>query len=149
MRNVIQITGDASLADQIGNSYDQALAMTYLGRYEEAEALAGELKDSYPLVKLALAVVDENPQRALALVDLLKREADKSAVLSAVAAETGDAGLFERALAMAAAARVRGDALAPVQATLDLAQRFFAIDPALAANALTQALDLAERISIK
>jgi hypothetical protein len=50
---------------------------------------------------------------------------------------------------MALAARVRGDALAPAEASLDLARSFAATDPAKAEAAFNQALDTAGRIPTK
>jgi hypothetical protein len=125
------------------------MALTALGQYEDAEALAGELKETYPLVGLVQALAKVDPQNALALVDSLQREADKAEALRAIAAATGEPTIFERALGMALAARVRNDALAPARASLDLSTAFLDIDLALAQQALAQALDIAQRISIK
>jgi len=149
LRFVIQKSGDASLVSQIESPYDRVMALTALGQYEDAEALAGELKETYPLVGLVQALAKVDPQNALALVDSLQREADKAEALRAIAAATGEPTIFERALGMALAARVRNDALAPARASLDLSTAFLDIDLALAQQALAQALDIAQRISIK
>jgi len=69
--------------------------------------------------------------------------------LIVLAAESGSEALFDRALGMAQAARVRNDPLAPARASLELALKFMPINPALAQKALAQAFDLAQRISIK
>ena len=57
--------------------------------------------------------------------------------------------LIESAMGMALAARVRGDSLAPVQASLDLAQALWTVDETDAQVALWQAYEAAERIAIK
>jgi hypothetical protein len=149
LRFVTLITGDASLVSQIENVYDRVMALTALGQYAEAQELADELKETYPLLPLAQALASSDPQRALELVDRLQREVDKAAALRAIALATRDPAIFERALNMALAARVRNDALAPAQASLDLARAFMEIDPALAQRALAQALEIAQRISTK
>lgn len=149
LRFVILKSGDASLVSQIENPYDRVMALTALGRYSEAEALAGELKETYPLVQLIQALAKVDLPKALALVDGLQREADKAEALRVLALHSQDAALFERALGMALAARVRNDPLAPVQASLDLAETFLTIDPALAQEALVQAYEIAQRISTK
>lgn len=149
LRFVIQKSGDASLVNQIENPYDRVMALTALGQYSQAVALAGELKEPYPLVGLAQALAGLDPQQALSLVDLLKREADKAEALRALAVATRDATIFERALGMAMAARVRNDALAPARASLALASAFQEIDLKLSQQALAQALEIAQRISIK
>ena len=77
------------------------------------------------------------------------READKAAALRVVAARTSDPALFEQAQGMALAARVRGDSLAPVQASLELADALWTVDPANARAALLQAYETALRVSIK
>jgi hypothetical protein len=149
LRFVIQKTGDASLVSQVENPYDRVMALTALGRYAEAEALTGELKETYPLVGLAQALAQVDPPKALALVEGMQREADKAEALRVLAALSRDPALFERALGMALAARVRNDALAPARVSLDLANAFLEIDPALAQQALAQAYEIAQRISIK
>ncbi len=149
LRFVILKTGDASLFSQIENPYDQVMALTALGRYSEAEALVGDLKETYPVVKLVQALAKVDLQKALTLVDGLQREADKAEALRTLAVLSRDPALFERALGMALAARVRNDPLAPVQASLDLADAFLMIDPALAQQALAQAYEIAQRISVK
>ena len=83
------------------------------------------------------------------MLDKLTREADKAVVLRSLAAASGDADLFERALGMALAARVRGDALSPARASLELALAFLNTSPTQAKAALTQAYEITERISIK
>lgn len=149
MRYVIQITGNASLVEEVQNPYDRLLAMTYLGQFESAIALAADLKETYPLVELALAQANANPAAALQLVDQIQREADRAVVLRALAVQTRDAGIFERALGMAMAARVRGDGLAPARASLHLAKDFLTINVARSQMALEQAYQVTERISIK
>ncbi len=149
MRYVIQIAGNASLVEEVQNPYDRLLAMTYLGKIDLATALAAELKETYPLVELALAQIDANPAAALQLVDQIQREADRAVVLRALATQTGDSSIFKRALGMAMAARVRGDGLAPAMASLNLARDFLTSNLAWSQAALEQAYQITERISIK
>lgn len=148
-RFVIQISGDASLVSQVENTYDRVMALTSLDQWDQAEKAAVDLKETYPLVGLAEALASLEPQRALNLIDKIQRETDKAQALSAVSLADPSKENFERALAMAAAARIRGDTLAPVRATLNLARSFFHINRDQAGQALLQALDLAERISVK
>ncbi len=146
LRFVTLMTGDVTLAAEIQNSYDRAMVLSAAGKYDEALALDG-LKETYPLVAVGAALAQQNPGQALELLERLQREADKSAVLNALVEAGSDAGVFQQALEFALAARQRGDALAPVQASLDLAAAVG--DPALKAQALQQARQAAERISIK
>jgi hypothetical protein len=78
----------------------------------------------------------------------MDREADKAEALRAIAVATGDDDLFERALGMALAARVRGDVLAPAEASLDLARDIEPINTVKSEAAFAQAYDTAQRISI-
>jgi hypothetical protein len=149
MSIVVRASNDEAQLATITSVYDRAFALLTLGRLDEVVVLSAELKEPYPLVWAAQSLATSNPEQALALVDRLQREADKADVLIALAAGSRDPALFERALAMAQAARVRGDPLAPARASLELALRFIDIDPALAQKALAQAFDLAQRISIK
>jgi len=149
LRDVIRKTGDATLVDTISSTYYKVQALTALGDYESAIRLAGDLGDAYPLVELAVAFAEADPQVALALVDEMDREADKTIVLRAVAAASQDQTLFEQAQGMALAARVRGDSLAPSQALLDLADALWAVDTASAETVLAQAYEAAQRIATK
>jgi hypothetical protein len=139
---------DAALAAEIKSPYYRVQALTALGQYRAAAAEADNLSDTYPLRALAVAWAGEDPQSALALVDKMEREADKAEALRAIAAASGDQATFERALGMALAARVSGDALAPAEASLDLARTFKPTDKARAEAAFAQAYDAARRISI-
>lgn len=145
---ITQKTGDASLVQEIKLAYDQVRALTALGQYDSALETAAGLHDTYPLFDLALTWAKSDPQAGLALVDQLDREAEKAEVLRQVALETQDDAVFERALNMALAARVRGDVTAPVRASLALAVDF-AGDPQSFIAAWQQAYEAAERISIK
>jgi hypothetical protein len=149
LRDVIRITGNPALTDSIQSAYYQVQALTALGDYEKAVESAGELGDSYPLVELASALAKDNPQAALELAEKMTREADKAVVLKTVAAVTKDQSLFEQAQGMALAARVQGDALAPSEASLDLANLFWQINADNAEAALRQAYEAALRISTK
>jgi hypothetical protein len=149
LRDVIRKTGNASLVDSISSAYYKVEALTALGQHEAAVQLAGDLGDAYPLVELGVALADVDPQAALVLVDEMDREADKAVVLQAVAISSQDQELIERAQGMALAARVRGDSLAPAQASLDLARALWTVDETNAQAALQQAYEAAERIAIK
>jgi hypothetical protein len=149
LRDVIRKTGDASLVDSITSTYYKVQALTALGDYEAASQLAGDLGDAYPLVELALDMAGQDQQTALALVDEMSREADKAAVLRAVAGASQDQELIERAQGMALAARVRGDSIAPTQALLDLAEALWVMDATGAETVLAQAYEAAQRITTK
>lgn len=141
---------DAGLLEGIASPYLRVQAFSALGDYTQAWETAGSLTEKYPLVGLILAQTESDPQGALQAVELLKKEADKSVVLTALsAAQPQNEALFERALGMALAARVRNDAAAPVQASLDLAFSLEKTNPAFAARAFTQAYEVAQAISIK
>lgn len=88
---------------------------------------------------------------ALTVIDKLATEADKAEALRTLAVRTGDAEIFERALKMAAAARVRGDSLAPSRASLALARALLEKggSPQQIEAALAQAYDLTVKISVK
>lgn len=148
-REVVLAGGNADMASQIRLPYLQLQALTGQGKHAEAAALAGQIKETYPLVELAVEWAKTDPQAALALVDQVTREADRAQALNAIAAQTRDPAIFDRALGMALAARVRGDALSPAQTSLDLAQAFLPIDPAKAQAAFEQAYQAALSIAIK
>jgi hypothetical protein len=140
---------ELALAHSIEAPYYRVQALTALGEYQAALDAAEGLSDAYPLRALAAAWAETDPQAALAVVDLMEREVDKAEALRAVAAATGEDDVFERALGMALAARVRGDTLAPVEASLALARAFAESDPAKAQAAFAQAYDAAQRITVK
>ncbi|MGQ9491391.1 MAG: hypothetical protein ACUVS6_11950 [Anaerolineae bacterium] len=79
----------------------------------------------------------------------LTGEADKAEVLRFIAANTGAQADFDAALAMALAARVRGDPLAPAEASLALAQAMLPVDKTMARVAFAQAYEVAQRINVK
>lgn len=149
LRDIAITKKDATLAQAIESPYYRVEAFTALGQYQSAWAEADKLRDTYPLRALAVAWANTDPQAALAVVDKMQREADKAEALRAIAAATGDKAIFERALGMALASRVRGDALTPVEASLALAKTFAPIDPTKAEAAFNQAYDVAWQISIK
>lgn len=146
LRYVIQTTGTVALAQEIQNSYDQAAALTAVGRYQQALAVV-DLREPYPLVALGLALVEDDPRAAYGLLERLDREADKAVLLRALAAASGEREMFERALGFALAARQRGLVRAPVEASLALAGAVE--NPVWKQEALQQALQAAHRITIK
>jgi hypothetical protein len=149
LRDVAIAEKDVALAQGIASPYYRVQALTALGEYQAALTEADKLSDTYPLRALAVALAAHDPQAALALVDKMDREVDKAEALRAVAAASGDPDTFNQALAMALAARVSGDALAPAQASLALAQAFLPVDKSKAEAAFAQAYDVAQRISVK
>ena len=149
LRDVIRKTGNAALVDSISSAYYKVQALTALGDYEAASQLAGELGDTYPLVELAVSLAGTDSQAATALLDEMDREADKAIVLQAIAVATQNQTLIEQAQGMALAARVRGDSLAPAQASLDLAQALWTVNETDAQAAFQQAYEAAQRIAIK
>ena len=149
LRDIIRKSGNATLVDSITSTYYKVQALTALGEYDASIQLAGELGDPYPLVELAVKLSESNQEAALTLVDEMDREADKAVALQAIAVASRDRALIEQAQGMALAARVRNDSLAPVQASLDLAQALWTIDETGAQAALQQAYEAAQRIAIK
>jgi len=149
LRDIAIAEQDLALAESIASTYYRVQALTALGQYRAAFEVAEELRDTYPLRALAVAWAETDPQAALAVVDMMDREADRAEALRAIAVVTGDDDVFEQALGMALAARVRGDALAPAEASLGLAQDFELIDAAKAEAAFNQAYDVALGISTR
>jgi len=147
LRDVAVSRGDAGLAAAIQSPYYRVQALTALGQSQAAVTLAGDLSDTFPLRALATILAETDPQAALTLVDQMGDEAGKAEALAAVVAATGDAAVFDRALGMALAARVRGDNLAPVEASLALARSV--TDGQLKVAALTQAYEIAQKIAVK
>lgn len=148
-RNVSVKLRDVSLAKKIENVYYRSQALTLLEEFDSAIELAPELNDRYPLIQLVENLPKQNNEAALSLIDLMDREADKAKALKALAVSSGDSQIFERALSMALAARVRGDNLAPSLASLKLGMEIFDNNPELAKDAFTQAFDIAWRMLIK
>ncbi len=149
LRDIAIAKEDPALAAGIESAYYRVQALTALGQYQAAFEAAEGLSDTYPLRALAVAWAESDPQKALAVVDLMDREVDKAEALRAIAVATGDEATFERALNLALAARVSGDALAPAEASLVLGKAFNAIDATRAEAAFAQAYEVAERISTK
>jgi hypothetical protein len=149
LRDVIRKSGNAALVESISSAYYKVQALTALGNYEAASQLAGDLGDAYPLVELAVSLAEKDPQAAFALVDEMTREADKAVALQAIAVASQDQALIEQAQGMALAARVRGDSLAPAQASLDLAQALWTVDTTHAGAVLQQAYEAVQRIATK
>jgi hypothetical protein len=79
----------------------------------------------------------------------LPTEAEKAEVLRYIAATTGAPADFDAALAMALAARVRGDALAPAEASLALAKAMLPVNQGMARAAFAQAFESAQAITVK
>ncbi|HWQ83746.1 MAG TPA: hypothetical protein VN363_04220, partial [Anaerolineales bacterium] len=154
LRDIIQKTGTSSLIQRAASVYYKVQILTNLGDYATAwdrAVLADDpLRESGALVPLACAWSQTDPAAAAGVLEQIDREADKAVVLRCLAGATGSQQDFERALGMALAARVRGDATAPVRASLTLARMFLDQgDSAKASAALQQAYDIALRISVK
>lgn len=149
LREIAIASQDVALAASIHSPYYRVQALTALGQYQAASDIAEELGDTYPLIMLAVAWAETDPQSALSVVDAMDGEADKAVAMRAIAVAIRDQATFERALGLALAARVRGDALAPAEASLALARAFSPLDEAKAEAAFAQADDIARRISTK
>jgi hypothetical protein len=147
LRDISLKTGNPSLVDEMHDPYYQVQSLSTAGNFEEAWQIAQELKDGYPLVDLGVAWAESDPQAALQVIETLTREADKATVLQAIAATTGTPEDFESALGMALAARVSGNPLAPVYASIDLADAFSAT-PEFFDRAMQQAFETAQIINI-
>ena len=80
---------------------------------EQGIAAADDSSAGYVLRTDSLLPAGSDVARACELLATLQSEADKAEVLRFIAASTGAADDFESALAMALAARVRGDATGP------------------------------------
>lgn len=78
----------------------------------------------------------------------LESEADKAEVLRFIAGSTGAQEDFDAALAMALAGRVRGDPLAPAEASLALAKAMLPVNEAMARTAFAQAFDISQKIAV-
>jgi hypothetical protein len=148
LRDVSLNTGNPALATDIQDNYYKIQVLTAFGRYEEAWQVAEDLQEGYPLVALGTAWARSDPQSAVQVIEALSREADKADVLRAIAVATGEREDFVQALDMALAARVRGDALSPVQASIDLANAF-SDSPEEFVSAISQAYEAALKINIK
>jgi hypothetical protein len=140
-------TRDAALADTIEEPYWKAVALARTGDYPAALEAAGSDPSAMPAVARAWA--EHDGKAALAVEPELEREADRAVVLRLAARPGLDATLFGRALDMALAARVRGDATAPVEASLALGNAVVGQDRSAAARAYAQAVEAAERISVR
>jgi len=149
LRDIAIARQDFNLAASLPSAYYRVQAYTALGQFQAAWDAANDLKDTYPLVELAVAWSVSDPQAALQVIDAMDREADKAIALRSIALESGDSESFERALGMALAARRRGDPLSPAEASLALARSFSPLDPYKATAAFSQALETAVSISTK
>ena len=150
IRDIAIANQDRDLAATLSSPYLQVQAWTAIGDNAEAWEIAPNLAEKYPLVRLATAEMLANPEEALQAVDLLEKEADKSIVLMAASMlNPQDGELFERALNMALAARVRGDSLSPAQASLYLAMGLEKTNPELAEQAFSQAYEAAVKVVAK
>jgi len=149
LRDIAMADHNLALAESIESVYYRVQALTSLGQYQAALEAAEGLSDTYPLRALAVAWAETDPQAALAVVDMMDRETDRAEALRTIAVVTGDDDLFERALGMALAARVRGDALAPAEASLALGRDFELVDTAKAASAFDQAYTVTLGISTR
>jgi hypothetical protein len=149
LKDVAVITKDVELAQSIESPYYRVQALTALGQYKAAINAADKLSDTYPLRALAIALVRPDPKAALALVDKMNNETDKAVALRSIAAATEDPDTFNKALAMALAARVHGDPLVPAEMSLALAQTIQAQNKAEAESAFNQAFEAAQSIMTK
>jgi hypothetical protein len=118
-------------------------------RAEQGSAAAASAPDApYVLRTDSLVAPGTGVEAAREQLLTLDREADKAEVLRFVAASTGAREDFDSALAMALAARVRGDALAPAEASLALAKAMLPVDAEMARAAFVQAYEVAQKIAV-
>lgn len=137
---------DDALAEEIEGPYSRGLALTGTRQFSKAIENVSNLRDSYPLRMLAIALADQDLEGAFRLLESMDRETDKAAALLAIAKASRDGETFEKALGMALAARQSGDPLAPVEATLNLASAFAGINAEDSSAALAQAYEIATAI---
>lgn len=154
LRDIILNSGTSSLLDRIRLVYYQVQTRIifgdFEGAWERANMAQDPLSESAVLVLLACGWSQPDPAAAAAVVEQIEREADKAVALRCIASASGAPADFERALGMALAARVRGDATAPVRASLTLGLMFLDQgDSAKASAAFQQAYTSALRISVK
>ena len=143
----VDISGKALLA-QLESPYDRVLALTYIPDYEQAADLADELKDTYPLIYLASRWVYDDRAAAMEVVEKIQREADRMLALYMMNV-TGEQAIFERALNLAPAARVRGDPLAPGRFAYQLGRPYQFSQPERAEAAFQLAYDLLMKLNLK
>jgi len=116
---------------------------------QEAFALADKVEDTYPLRDLAVVWAAVDPQAALQVVDKIDDGMDKAVALRAIAVQGKDPAVFERAMAVAKAVRVRGEPFAAARALADLAVAYAAVDTARAKEAFALALEVARKVSVR
>lgn len=151
LRDVAIATHNLDTARSIGVPYYRVEALTALRGYEEAFALAGDLRETFPLRALAVAWAEVDPQAALNVVDQLNQPVDKVAALWAVAQRNPASAdeIYDRMLEQARGSQRAGDPLAVSRALLDLAERLAPLDAQRAARLYAEALDAAELISTR
>ena len=147
LRMIAVAQRNPALVGEIASAHERVLARVGLQDLAAAAADAAGVRDGYPLRELGIALAARDRDAALQIVERLTQEADKAAVLAAVAGATQDPALFERALGMALAARISGDPLAPAEASLALARQV--TDRSLVEKAIAQAFAAARQIVVK
>ncbi|MCX7671415.1 MAG: hypothetical protein N2439_15265, partial [Anaerolineae bacterium] len=147
LRTIAVARREAALVREIASAQERVLAWSALEDLDAAVADAAQVRDGYPLRVLGIALAARERHAALQIVERLAAEADKAAILTALAGRAGDPALFERALGMALAARVSGDPLAPAEASLALARQVK--DAGQVKRALEQALSATQQINVK
>ncbi|MCX7840763.1 MAG: hypothetical protein N2559_15115, partial [Anaerolineae bacterium] len=123
--------------------------------FQDAFALADKVEDVSVLRDLAIAWAALDARAALAVVDKLEDASDKVAALQVIAIELAktdkkqSAEVFDRAVSLAKAVRVRGESFAAARALATLASSYATIDAARANQAFTAALESAKRVNVK
>lgn len=131
---------------------DKAQAAKY---FQDAFALADKVEDVAVLRDLAIAWAALDAKAALAVVDKLEDASDKVAALQVIAVELAktdkkqSADVFDRAVSLAKAVRVRGESFAAARALASLAASYATIDAARSNQAFTAALESAKRVNVK
>ena len=123
--------------------------------FQDAFALADKVEGAFVLRDLAIAWAETDAPAALAVVDKLEDNADKTAALQVIALQlaktdkSAAAQTFDRALNVAKSMRVLGDSFAAARALASLGSAYASVDAARANAAFALALDIAKKVNVK
>jgi hypothetical protein len=165
-RDIAIVTNSNDVAAKITTPTFRMQALTALGAkasdktqaakfFQDAFALADKVEDVSVLRDLAIAWAALDARAALGVVDKLEDASDKVAALQVIALELAktdkkqSAEVFDRAVNLAKAVRVRGESFASARALASLGASYAAVDAAKANQAFTAALESAKRVNVK
>ncbi|CAG0945882.1 hypothetical protein ANRL1_02616 [Anaerolineae bacterium] len=123
--------------------------------FQDAFALADKVEGTFVLRDLAIAWAETDAPAALAVVDKLEDNADKTAALQVIALQlaktdkSASAQTFDRAINVAKSMRVFGDSFAAARALASLGSAYASVDAARANAAFALALDIAKKVNVK